>query len=98
MNALIQLEAASKRFSNGTVVFDSLDLDVADTEALCILGPSGCGKTTLLRVMHGLIPLDGGRVLLGGEPVTRPRRDVAMGFQDFGLFPWKTVAAHVAYG
>src|SRR5262249_56145775 len=73
-------------------------LGVADGETLCILGPSGCGKTTLLRSMHGLLPLDAGRVLIGGAAVERPRRDVAMVFQHFGLFPWKTVAANVSYG
>jgi NitT/TauT family transport system ATP-binding protein len=48
--------------------------------------------------MHGLLDLDAGRVLLGGQPVTRPRPDVAMVFQHFGLFPWKTVTANVGYG
>jgi NitT/TauT family transport system ATP-binding protein len=98
MTDLIRVEGASKRFSNGVVVFDGLDLEVAEGETLCILGPSGCGKTTLLRAMHGLLSLEAGRVLVGGQPVTRPRRDVAMVFQHFGLFPWKTVTANVAYG
>jgi NitT/TauT family transport system ATP-binding protein len=97
-SALIRVEQAHKRFAAGVPVLDGLDLDVAEGESVCILGPSGCGKTTLLRAMHGLIPLDAGRVLVGGETVTRPRRDVAMVFQHFGLFPWKTVAQNVAYG
>jgi NitT/TauT family transport system ATP-binding protein len=79
-------------------VFDGLDLEVAEGETVCILGPSGCGKTTLLRAMHGLLPLDAGRVLVGGQPVTGPRRDVAMVFQNFGLFPWKRVTANAGYG
>jgi len=95
---LIRVEQASKRFANGLQVLDGLDLDVREGETLCILGPSGCGKTTLLRILHGLIPLDSGRVQVAGEMVTRPRRDVAMVFQHFGLFPWKTVAQNVAYG
>jgi NitT/TauT family transport system ATP-binding protein len=95
---LIKVEGASKRFSNGVVVFEKLDLEVAEGETLCILGPSGCGKTTLLRAMHGLLPLDGGRVLIDGQEVNQPRRDVAMVFQHFGLFPWKTVTANVGYG
>ena len=98
MSDLIRVEGATKRFANGTVVLDGLDLAVGDGETVCILGPSGCGKTTLLRALHGLLPLDGGRVLVGGEEVRRPRRDVAMVFQHFGLFPWKSVAANVAYG
>jgi NitT/TauT family transport system ATP-binding protein len=95
---LIRVQEAVKRFPNGVTVLDGLDLDVRDGEALCLLGPSGCGKTTLLRVMHGLLSLDGGRVLVDGQAVVRPRPDVAMVFQHFGLFPWKTVSANVAYG
>jgi NitT/TauT family transport system ATP-binding protein len=48
--------------------------------------------------MHGLLPLDGGAIMVSGRPVTHPRRDVAMVFQHFGLFPWKTVASNVGYG
>jgi NitT/TauT family transport system ATP-binding protein len=95
---LIRVEQASKRFANGVQVLDGLDLAVREGETLCILGPSGCGKTTLLRALHGLIPLDGGRIQVAGETVARPRRDVAMVFQHFGLFPWKTVVQNVAYG
>jgi NitT/TauT family transport system ATP-binding protein len=95
---MIRVEQASKRFANGVQVLDGLDLDVREGETLCILGPSGCGKTTLLRALHGLIPLDSGRIQVAGETVTRPRRDVAMVFQHFGLFPWKTTVRNVAYG
>jgi NitT/TauT family transport system ATP-binding protein len=98
MTELIRVERASKRFSNGVVVFEGLNLEVAEGETLCILGPSGCGKTTLLRAMHGLLPLDGGTVVVNGQAVMQPRRDVAMVFQHFGLFPWKTVVANVGYG
>ncbi len=98
MSARIRVEGAAKRFPNGVSVLEGLDLDVGDAESVCILGPSGCGKTTLLRAVHGLIPLDSGRVVIAGEPVSRPRRDVAMVFQQFGLMPWKTVAQNVSYG
>jgi NitT/TauT family transport system ATP-binding protein len=65
---------------------------------VCILGPSGCGKTTLLRAIDGLIALDAGRILVDGTLMVRPRRNVAMVFQHFGLYPWKTVAQNVGYG
>ncbi len=93
----IVIEAATKRYGAVTV-FDRLALAVRERETLCILGPSGCGKTTLLRAMHGLVRLDGGSVLIDGTKVTTPRRNVAMVFQHFGLFPWKRVWENVAYG
>ena len=99
MTARIVVEAGTKRFSRGSVtVFEGLDLRVEDRETVCILGPSGCGKTTLLRALHGLVRLDGGRVLVDGTPLTAPRRNVAMVFQHFGLMPWKRVRENAAYG
>jgi NitT/TauT family transport system ATP-binding protein len=93
----IVVEGASKHYG-AVSVFDGLDLSIRDGETVCILGPSGCGKTTLLRAMHGLIDLDGGHILVDGTPVSRPRRNVAMVFQHFGLMPWKRVHQNVAYG
>ncbi len=98
MTERIVVEQAEKSFGAALRVLAGVSLNVQDWEALCILGPSGCGKTTLLRAMDGLIPLDGGRILIDGIPVTAPRRNVSMVFQHFGLFPWKTVAQNVAYG
>jgi len=95
---MIRVEQAFKRFANGVQVLDGLDLSVREGETLCILGPSGCGKTTLLRALHGLVALDSGHIRIAGETVGRPRRDVAMVFQHFGLFPWKTVVQNVSYG
>ena len=93
----IVVAAATKRYAAVTV-FDRLELAVRERETLCILGPSGCGKTTLIRAMHGLVPLDGGAVVIDGAKVTSPRRNVAMVFQHFGLFPWKRVDENVAFG
>ncbi|HZU15145.1 MAG TPA: ABC transporter ATP-binding protein [Candidatus Dormibacteraeota bacterium] len=98
MAELIRVEGAAKRFANGVEVFVHLDLTVIEGECLCIVGPSGCGKTTLLRAIDGVLPLDAGRITIGGEEVRGPRRDVAMVFQGFGLFPWKTVEQNIAYG
>jgi len=93
------VERASKTFSGGELtVFADLDLAVRDQESVCVLGPSGCGKTTLLRAMHGLVGLDEGRIVVDGSVVLRPRSNVAMVFQHFGLMPWKSVTANVAYG
>jgi len=79
-------------------VFRDVDFTVGEREVLAIIGPSGCGKTTLLRCINGLIPLTEGEIEVEGEPITDPREGVAMVFQHFGLFPWKTVFQNVAYG
>jgi NitT/TauT family transport system ATP-binding protein len=95
--ASIVVSNAAKRF--GTLeVFRNVSLEVGEREVLAIIGPSGCGKTTLLRCMNGLISLDEGEVRIEGEAVIEPRSGVAMVFQHFGLFPWKTVFQNVAYG
>jgi NitT/TauT family transport system ATP-binding protein len=93
----IAMSGAGKRY--GTLqVFRDVELTVGEREVLAIIGPSGCGKTTLLRCIDGLIPLSAGEIKVEGERVTAPREGVAMVFQHFGLFPWKTVFQNVAYG
>ena len=72
-----------------------LSLDVADGEFVAVLGPSGCGKSTLLNIASGLLVPSGGRVAICGEPVTTPRRDVGIVFQQPTLLPWKTVLENV---
>src|SRR6476620_10677494 len=79
-------------------VFRNIDFDVGAREIVAIVGPSGCGKTTLLRCVDGLLSHDAGEILVGEERVTQPIAGVAMVFQHFGLFPWKTVYENVAYG
>ena len=78
--------------------FTDLSFDVAEGEIVSIVGPSGCGKTTLLRCVVGLTTPTQGSVSINGQRVLEPIEGVAMVFQHFGLFPWKTVAANVAYG
>jgi NitT/TauT family transport system ATP-binding protein len=95
----IVLEDVSKSFQQGGLAaLRKCTLGIGSEELLCIIGPSGCGKTTLLRIIDGLVPPDAGRVVIDGRLVGGPRPDVAMVFQHFGLFPWKTVSENVAYG
>jgi NitT/TauT family transport system ATP-binding protein len=67
-------------------------------EFITIIGPSGCGKSTFLHIMGGFIPADTGTIRVYGNAVNGPGPDRGMMFQEFALFPWKTVAGNVAWG
>jgi NitT/TauT family transport system ATP-binding protein len=69
-----------------------------DGEFVCVLGPSGCGKTTLLRIIAGLEEPTGGTILLNNKEITGPGSDRGMVFQEFGLFPWRTVRKNIEFG
>ena len=71
---------------------------VKERECVAIVGPSGCGKTTCLRMAAGLEFPSTGTVTVGGKPVTGPGPDRAVVFQQFALFPWKTVYANIEFG
>jgi NitT/TauT family transport system ATP-binding protein len=73
-------------------------LTVRDGEFITVIGPSGCGKSTLLHMVGGFIPADSGTVEVYGTRVSGPGPDRGMMFQEFALFPWKTVAGNVAWG
>ena len=79
-------------------VVDDVSYEIRQGEFVSIIGPSGCGKTTALRMAGGLVQPDSGAVRLLGEPLTAPRRDVAIVFQDYGkaLLPWRTAHSNVA--
>src|SRR5206468_8846683 len=79
---------------------DSLDLTIADGEFMALVGPSGSGKTTALRMLAGLEEVDAGAIFIGNRDVTdlQPkRRDVAMVFQNYALYPYLTVSANIAF-
>jgi len=95
--ARIRVQGLGKRYGS-LEVFRDVNMEVGDREIVAIVGPSGCGKTTLLRCIDGLIPPSMGKVDISGTEVTAPLPGVAMVFQQFGLFPWKTVFNNVAYG
>ena len=95
----IELEGLSRRFGDTTAV-DGVDLSIADGEFLVLLGPSGCGKSTLLRMIAGLIPATGGTIRIDGQDVTdvpSRKRDLAMVFQNYALYPHLTVARNLAF-
>ena len=80
------------------LTLDRIAFDVRDREFVAIVGPSGCGKTTCLRMAAGLEFPTSGRVSVGGKPVSEPGPDRAVVFQQFALFPWKTVHENIDFG
>lgn len=79
-------------------VLSGIEFDVKQGELVCILGPSGCGKTTILRIIAGLLPFDGGTVLLNGEDIAKTRdyqRQISVVFQEPRLLPWRNVWQNV---
>ena len=98
----LALRDLSKIFVTGTgeqvPALQGINLTVEDEEFLCILGPSGCGKTTLLRIIAGLDTPTTGSILVDGEALSGPSRRIAMIFQEYSLFPWRTILENVAFG
>ncbi|TPM32837.1 ABC transporter ATP-binding protein [Mesorhizobium sp. B2-3-4] len=93
----IRLEAVSKSF-DASVVVEKLSLDVRDGEFLAIVGPSGCGKTTVLNMLAGLEKPSSGAMTLNGRPIEGPGAERGVMFQDYALFPWRTVRGNVEFG
>jgi iron(III) transport system ATP-binding protein len=96
----ISIDGVSVSYADNRVI-ENLSLQIGDGAFFTLLGPSGCGKTTLLRTLAGFLPVDSGTIRFGETDVTHTpahRRDIGMVFQDYALFPDKTVFDNVAYG
>ena len=98
---MLQIEQIGKSFEEGRPILSGINLAVERGEIICLLGPSGCGKTTLLRIVAGLEQADNGHVLYDGTDLAQipvHRRNFGLMFQDFALFPHRTVAENIAFG
>jgi NitT/TauT family transport system ATP-binding protein len=80
------------------VALEDINLEIEDNEFICFIGPSGCGKTTLLRIVAGLEEATEGTVTLDGEPIKGPGPERGMVFQEYSLFPWRTVIDNIVFG
>jgi len=98
---VIRIEGVSKTFGKGdreVVALNEVDLAFRDGEFAVLIGPSGCGKSTLLYLMAGFESPTTGQILLDGNEIRRPGPDRGFVFQDYALFPWKTVLGNVMFG
>jgi multiple sugar transport system ATP-binding protein len=99
--ATIDLDRVTKVYGNGFRAVDDVSLEVADGEFVVLVGPSGCGKSTLLRTIAGLEDVTAGTVRIDGVDVTDlapRRRDIAMVFQSYALYPHMTIRENLGYG
>ena len=99
--AELEFQAVSKAYSEGAAVLSDFSLRVEDGEFAVLVGPSGCGKSTALKIAAGLEPASGGKILIAGRDVTdlgAARRDIAMVFQNYALYPHLTVRGNLAFG
>jgi NitT/TauT family transport system ATP-binding protein len=91
-----QLTRVGKTYArNAVTALEGVDLTLTRGSFTAVIGSSGCGKSTLLKIMAGLIPPSTGRVILQGRPVTGPRVDIGMMFQQATLFPWRTTVENI---
>ena len=96
---VLRIEGLEKIYPKGSVrALTSFDFTQRRGEFISILGSSGCGKTTLLRMIAGLVRPSAGQIYVDGAPSHGPSLDKAMVFQQFNLFPWRTVRRNAAYG
>ena len=99
--AHIQFHQVKKFYPNGFVAIDNLNLEIYDNEFLVLLGPSGCGKSTTLNMIAGLEDISEGTLSFNGQvinDVPPDKRDIAMVFQSYALYPHKTVYDNIAFG
>ena len=99
--AKVSIRALNKKYDNGFHAVKDVDLEIRDKEFLVLVGPSGCGKTTTLRMVAGLEEITSGEILIGDRVVNElppMDRDIAMVFQNYALYPHKTVFDNMAFG
>lgn len=97
----VRIDEVTKTFSarTGTVTaLKDVNLEIHDGEFVCLLGPSGCGKTTLLRMIGGLDVPTSGTITIDGKVVDGPSPKMTMVFQEYSLYPWRTVSENVGFG
>jgi NitT/TauT family transport system ATP-binding protein len=94
MSTLLELQRVSKRYDNGTLALQEVDLAIGERQFVSLLGPSGCGKSTALKMMAGLLPLSGGQIAWS-DPAKDHSKEISFVFQEPTLMPWTVVFDNV---
>jgi multiple sugar transport system ATP-binding protein len=97
----IRIQGLTKTYKDGPLAVDHVDLEIRDGEFMVLVGPSGCGKSTMLQMLAGIVEVSAGSIHIGDQDVTRldPRkRDIAMVFQSYALYPHLTVRGNLGFG
>lgn len=94
----IALRDLTKRYANGALVLDGINLTFKKSEFISLIGPSGCGKSTLLKLVSSLTPITSGEIVIDGMKPVNAREIMSFIFQDATLLPWRTVEANVGLG
>ena len=102
MEPVLEIRNLYKEFLSekgpGVRALEGIDLTVEENAFVCLLGPSGCGKSTLLRIVAGLEGASGGTVAYRSRPVTSPGKERGMVFQEYSLFPWRSILDNIGLG
>ncbi len=99
--ALLEATGLGKDYGTGRKamrVLDGIDLTIDDGEFVAIVGPSGCGKSTFLHIAGGFVQASEGSICFDGAPITKPGPDRGVVFQDYSLYPWRTVIGNIVWG
>ena len=91
----VSFDGVQKRYGNGPLVLDNLDLSVREGEFVSLIGPSGCGKSTILKLLAGLSPVSSGELIIDGMKPVHAREEMFYVFQEANLLPWSRVLENV---
>jgi NitT/TauT family transport system ATP-binding protein len=92
---LVRIASVKKRYGQGHLILDGLDLDVAQGDFVSLIGPSGCGKSTILKLIASLSPITGGTIAVDEMTPAQAREEMAFIFQEPTLLPWRTVVRNI---
>src|SRR6202795_2037259 len=95
---MIELSGLTKRYGDGQMILDSVNLTISKGEFVTLIGPSGCGKSTMLKLISGLALPTSGTISVDGLTPKNARGIISFIFQDATLLPWRTVAQNVGLG